>query len=89
MNKRLTKIAQEWIEPHLNEAIYDCSDSAEEAEALASRFLERADDKTNVEAYVKLYLKEEYLDAVDRVLAENGDSDNDLSQTAMDLLFYP
>lgn len=73
----------------MQEAIYDCSDSAEEATDLESRFNEAVDDKITIGKFVTANLKKEYLKGIKEVLEENGDADHDLSQTAMDLLFYP
>ena len=89
VSKKAEAVARDWIKPHLYGAIFDCSDSAEEANNLEQRFLALVDDRVTIQEYVTRNLRDEYLRYIKGVLSENGDEDNDLSQTAMELLIYP
>lgn len=52
-DKRATKAANEWMQPALMFAIYDCCDSMREEEKLRSRFDALVDDKISVEKFIQ------------------------------------
>lgn len=78
MNKaKALKTAKEYLFPRLMECLYDCSDSAHEAQSLEDRFNAYVDDSVSIEDFIRKNLRTDYIEAVKDALAENGESFDD------------
>lgn len=76
MNKvKAKQTAKDWLFPALMFAVYDCSDSMEQAEKLENRFNAFVEDSISIEKFVKENLYNEYIKAMVATLREGGKLD--------------
>lgn len=71
MNKsKMLKTAKEYLRPYSIQALYDCSDSMEDADRLEARFDAYADDSIKIEAFIQKNLRDELVNEFAETLKE-------------------
>lgn len=81
IDKKIKKVALEYIVAHTQFALWDCSDAMREIDKLEAVWEVLTDGKTTLKEYIKKNLYKEYKDQVEDIAMENGESLEEVLQS--------